>query len=195
MTEMMRAFCDHYIMTKNARRSAIAAGYSERSAQNTGSDLLRHPDVKAYLDAAFKERTMSAYECLDLIAEVARLDISDIILENGSIDIPKMKELGLDRFVEEIGFDSNGFPKIKFMSAMAARTLIGKAHKMFGESNQISGPGGGPVDMRILFVRPSDVLPTAPDQTALEAAEHTALASGDGVPEHTTPARDPVNVP
>lgn len=188
---MQRAFADYYIQFKNARKAAIAAGYSEQTAQVQGSDLLRHPEVKEYLDKVFKERTMSSLEVLDALAEISRLDLSDIINPDGSINIVRMKELGIDRYVEEIGFDSNGFPKIKFMSKMQALALVGKAHKMFGESNQISGPGGGPVDMRVLFVRPSDVT-----QSSIEGAPESAqLSSGDSVVEALTPPRVGDKVP
>ncbi|MYK59880.1 MAG: hypothetical protein F4027_15255 [Rhodospirillaceae bacterium] len=40
-------FCQHYILTDNAAEAARLAGYSERSARNTGYDLLQRPEVKA----------------------------------------------------------------------------------------------------------------------------------------------------
>lgn len=38
-------FVDEFVVSGNATQSAIAAGYSERSAPTTGHDLLRNPKV------------------------------------------------------------------------------------------------------------------------------------------------------
>ena len=49
-------FCQHYILTDNAAEAARLAGYSERSARNTGYDLLQRPDVQERARALQAER-------------------------------------------------------------------------------------------------------------------------------------------
>jgi phage terminase small subunit len=40
-------FVSEYLITSNGTRSAIAAGYSPKSAHSTSQDLLKHPAIKA----------------------------------------------------------------------------------------------------------------------------------------------------
>lgn len=157
MNEQRRRFCDAYLRHMNASKAAREAGYSDQWATDTGSKLLREPEVKAYLDEHFKAESMGAMEVIRRLTDIARLDLSEIIRDDGTIDIGTMKALGLDRFVKSIGYDSNGNLKVEFMSPEAALERIGKVHKMFGDSNVLSGPGGGPAVVEIQFVRPGEV--------------------------------------
>lgn len=43
-------FASEYMRTKNGRQAAIAAGYSERSADSQASRMLKNVKVKQYLD-------------------------------------------------------------------------------------------------------------------------------------------------
>jgi len=52
LTLRRAAFVAEFIRTFNARRSAIAAGYSERGAQAQGSYLLTNPNVIEEIEAA-----------------------------------------------------------------------------------------------------------------------------------------------
>lgn len=49
MTPKQAAFVAEYVKTGNATRSAIAAGYSEATAMQAGSRLLRHVEVSQAL--------------------------------------------------------------------------------------------------------------------------------------------------
>ncbi len=46
-----QVFCDQYVLSNNGARSAIAAGYSERSARITASKLLTNPNIQGALRA------------------------------------------------------------------------------------------------------------------------------------------------
>jgi len=56
MTEELNArqqyFVEHYVLTGNATKSAIAAGYSQRSASSIGERLLRKDEVAAAVAAS-----------------------------------------------------------------------------------------------------------------------------------------------
>ena len=56
MTEKLNArqqyFVEHYVLTGNATKSAIAAGYSQRSASSIGERLLRKDEVAAAVAAS-----------------------------------------------------------------------------------------------------------------------------------------------
>jgi phage terminase small subunit len=62
----------------NAARSAIAAGYSARSAHKTSSDMLKRPSIAAAIAAA-RVRVLERAEikAADVIAEVRRLAMFD----------------------------------------------------------------------------------------------------------------------
>lgn len=46
LKEKQEKFCQQYVVSRNATKSAEAAGYSERSAYNQGYNLLQREDVK-----------------------------------------------------------------------------------------------------------------------------------------------------
>ena len=51
LNRKQESFCRHYAATDNAAEAARLAGYSERSARQTGHDLLQRPDVQARVQA------------------------------------------------------------------------------------------------------------------------------------------------
>ena len=50
MTPRQRKFCDEYLISGNATDAAIKAGYSPKTAKQTGSENLAKPDLKAYIE-------------------------------------------------------------------------------------------------------------------------------------------------
>ena len=55
LKEKHEKFCQSYLISKNATQSAIAAGYSERSAHNQGYRLLKEPAIVERLTALESE--------------------------------------------------------------------------------------------------------------------------------------------
>jgi phage terminase small subunit len=79
LTAKQQAFVNHYIMCRNATEAATKAGYSKKSARQTGSENLS----KAYISEAIEQRTraltMSADEALMRLTNHARGNIQDFI--------------------------------------------------------------------------------------------------------------------
>jgi len=50
LTEKQRRFCERYCVVWNAAKAAREAGYSEKAAKETGSDLLTKANIQAYID-------------------------------------------------------------------------------------------------------------------------------------------------
>lgn len=74
MREKQKRFCQEYLIDSDATKAAVRAGYAKRSAASIGCDLLKHPEVKAYLDelrAELKERSMVKAE--EVVAELWRV--------------------------------------------------------------------------------------------------------------------------
>ena len=62
MTPRMRKFCEAYLRLFNGRQAAIEAGYSESSAAQRASELIRHPEVAAEIASRRLSKEMGA-EC------------------------------------------------------------------------------------------------------------------------------------
>ena len=56
MTEKQRRFCDEYLVDLNATQAAIRAGYSPKTAYSIGTENLRKPELKEYIDARMAEK-------------------------------------------------------------------------------------------------------------------------------------------
>jgi len=55
LTDKQKQFCKEYVTDWNATRSAIAAGYSEKTAQMIGSENLTKPIINAYIEHIQKD--------------------------------------------------------------------------------------------------------------------------------------------
>ena len=82
MTELslrQKKFADEYIISGNATKSAIEAGYSKKTAESIGSRLLRNVKVSEYISKrtqeVLEERAMSVAEALAISASIARGEI------------------------------------------------------------------------------------------------------------------------
>lgn len=102
LTHKQQVFIDEYLKTFNATASAIAAGYSEKTARQAGSENLSKPDIKAEIQARLAEIHMSADEALKLLADIARGDVTEFITPFGNIDIDKIRDGGKGRLIKKI---------------------------------------------------------------------------------------------
>lgn len=76
LTLKQRKFIDEYIRTGNATQSAISAGYSKKTAANTGNENLRKPYIRDAIEARVKEiedsKIADAAEVLNLLTRIMR---------------------------------------------------------------------------------------------------------------------------
>jgi phage terminase small subunit len=129
LNEKMKLFADHYLITINATESAKKAGYSEKTAYSQGQRLLKHVEVRAYIDDKQNERS----EKLELDAEWVLKNLQTVV-ERSLQSEPVMKWNYESRQLEETGeytFDSNG--------ANRALELVGKHLGMFKDKIEHSG--------------------------------------------------------
>lgn len=64
MNPKQKLFADQYVITKNATKSAILAGYSQKSAEWLGYQLLQKPPVSEYI----KDRLQTVADKLGVTA-------------------------------------------------------------------------------------------------------------------------------
>ena len=76
MTDKQKRFCDEYLIDCNATQAAVRAGYSPKTAKQTGCENLAKPDLKAYIDERLEEmhneKTADAQEVLENLTSVMR---------------------------------------------------------------------------------------------------------------------------
>lgn len=104
LTEQQRIFCREYVKTGNGKQSAIKAGYSKKTAEITGSKLLRNPKVGQEIDRLSKKREEKA------VADAADVMVFLTKVMNGEI---------LDQF----GLDASLNDRIKAAQELAKRTV------------------------------------------------------------------------
>lgn len=74
MTDKQKRFCEEYLIDLNATQAAIRAGYSPKTANEQGSQLLANVSVRTCIDASMAERSKRTGVNQDrVIRELARL--------------------------------------------------------------------------------------------------------------------------
>jgi phage terminase small subunit len=68
LKERQEKFCQSYLINRNATQSAIAAGYSEKSAHNQGWRLLQEPVIQRRLEELEQEYNTD----VDVISELEK---------------------------------------------------------------------------------------------------------------------------
>ncbi|MGB3327304.1 MAG: terminase small subunit [Thermomicrobiales bacterium] len=122
----VRAYCGEARF--NATAAAITAGYSERSAYQTGHTLKNHEPIRARINEILDAESLTGHEVLHELTDVAMR--------------------GLDEFVEASRFDKDGNALAARMDAsakMRALETLAKARGLLTERKEISGPNGGPI--------------------------------------------------
>jgi phage terminase small subunit len=175
-----RRFVEFYLgrANGNATEAAKLAGYSERSAASVGSENLRKPDISAEISRRLDEAAMPAAEVLARLAAQARGSLADFIdldveepdPETGEpvrrawrLNLAKAEEAGLMPLVKTLAWTEHG-PKLELHDAQAALGLLAKRHGLLTDRTEVSGPGGGPVQVE-----------AAPDLSRLSGEELESL--------------------
>lgn len=150
-----RIFCDEYMTHFNAKKAAIAAGYSVKNACETGHDILQRPEIKMELErmkAARRESNhLEQYQIIQQLQKIAFADLRDFVKWNDDgtcfidselvdgdllteIDVKSTKVTGADG--EETVTTKK---KLKLADRMKALELLGKHMSMFNENINHSG--------------------------------------------------------
>lgn len=79
MTGKQKRFCEEYVIDYNATRAALAAGYSENSAKQIGSENLTKLDIQSYISEIQKDLSkLSGVTALRNILELKKLAYSSL---------------------------------------------------------------------------------------------------------------------
>jgi phage terminase small subunit len=112
-------FADYYIETLNATQAAIKAGYSEKTAYSQGQRLLKHVEIKDYIEEIMekkdKQRVASQDEILEILTRIVRGEETE------------------ELYYHMTGETINKKPKIS--DRLKAIELLGKRYNLFDKDN------------------------------------------------------------
>lgn len=79
LTPKQQRFCEEYVIDFNATRSAIASGYSPKTAKSIASENLSKPYIQAYISEVQKDLSkLSGVTALRNILELKKLAYSSV---------------------------------------------------------------------------------------------------------------------
>lgn len=144
-----KLFCDEYLIDLNATQAAIRAGYSSDSAADIGSENLRKPNIRAYIDKAIAERSkrtgINQDRVIRELARVAFVNANDII----NMDQATIKNCASEDDTAAIASvrvktiptkEGDGVEReIKLADKLKALELLGKHLGMFKDKIELSG--------------------------------------------------------
>lgn len=79
LTDKQRAFINGYLVSWNATKAAIEAGYSAKTAYAIGDNLLRKIEIRAEINRRITEMAMSADEALARLSDQATANVTEFI--------------------------------------------------------------------------------------------------------------------
>ena len=146
MTQKQKRFIEEYLIDLNATQAAIRAGYSPDTAQQTGSENLSKPVIRAQIDRAMAERSkrtgVNAERVVQELAKIAFVNAAEVIdpktatvkedalpEDTAAIQSVKVKTFGEDGLEREV----------KMADKLKALELLGKHLGMFKDRIELSG--------------------------------------------------------
>lgn len=136
-------FVDEYLTDLNATQAAIRAGYSERTAASIGSENLTKPEIAAAIAVRQAERAA--------VSELNERWILDHLKENVERSMVAVPVMVFDH--ESKQMVETGTWEYEGAVANKALELIGVHRGMFVKRREISGLGGGPIEVRVRIER------------------------------------------
>lgn len=133
LTIKQQAFADFYIELGNATEAAIKAGYSEKTAKETGYENLTKPHIKQYVEGRLKEiegnRIAKAEEVLAFLSSSLRGEVLEEVVTTESDGAGGIRPLILKK-------------QLSAKDRIKAAELLGKRYALFTEKVDLEGNVG-----------------------------------------------------
>lgn len=126
MTPRQQKFCDEYLISGNATEAAIKAGYSRKTAKQTGSENLSKPDLRAYID----EQLAKIHSAKIADAEEVMKYLTSVMRGKHTEQVLKLVGEGVQTVTD---IDVSAKERLK------AAELIGKRYGLFTEKVGLEG--------------------------------------------------------
>jgi phage terminase small subunit len=148
LTEKQKQFVEEYLIDLNATQAAIRAGYSAKTANEKGSQLLTNERIQEAVSVAMAERSKRTGVNQDRVvlelAKIAFLNIGNLInLEDGSVlptasedDLACIESIRYKRSDSDSG--SSVEREVKIGSKLKALELLGKHLGMWNDKLDVN---------------------------------------------------------
>jgi phage terminase small subunit len=135
LTDKQERFCREYLVDQNATQAAIRAGYSQKNADVTGSEVLGKTWVKDRVKAlAAKQAERLDLKADDVLRElllIAKVDIAKLYDKHGRLlPIHQIPE-DVRRTIAGVDISLLGTTKVRFWDKPRALELLGRSLKLF----------------------------------------------------------------
>lgn len=141
LTPKQQRFVDEYLIDLNATQAAIRAGYSAKTAGQTGDENLKKPEIMEKIQAALQARQERTELTADEVINDLR-EVRDIALGRKAVRV-SVKSKDDDGGVI---FEEHEITQIDLQSANKSLELLGKHLSIFTEKVEVSGS----VDVEVL---------------------------------------------
>lgn len=145
MTDKQKRFCEEYMIDLNATQAAIRAGYSPKTAHQTGAENLSKPVIQnciAQLQAEQSRRTgVNADRVVRELARIAFANASDLIdPETASVKLDASRDdLAAVQSIKVKSFGEDGLEhEVKLADKLKALDLLGRHLGMFNGAGDIA---------------------------------------------------------
>lgn len=162
LSEKQAAFCREYLVDLNATKAAIRAGYSAKTAKQTGSENLSKPDIRNEIKRLIEERSkrteITAERVLEELGRLALYDPGEIGAAGISSprDIEKLPE-DLRRAIVGWAWDRDGNFVVKLAAKTQPLDLLGQHLGLWKNRFEITGANGGPIQTEAEYrITPED---------------------------------------
>ena len=144
-------FCEEYIVDLNATQAAIRAGYSERTANEQGAQLLAKLSIQQRMQELQAERSKRTAITQDRVvqelAAIAFANATDYarVIWPGVVRITPTAELSAEQVKAVAGIKegANGI-EVKLHDKVKALELLGRHLGMFNDKLELSGAVSNP---------------------------------------------------
>lgn len=133
LTVKQKKFADEYIISGNATKAAVAAGYSKKYANTNASKLLQNTTIKFYIEKRMEE-----------INSEKIADQTEVLQYLSSIMRGEQKEQTLRGMGE--GYQEIDDIEVSAKDRIKAAELIGKRYALWTDKQEVTG------DLAVTFV-------------------------------------------
>jgi phage terminase small subunit len=200
LADKERVFVEEYLIDLNGRQAAIRCGYQPGSASNDARRMLDKPSVAAAIDKALAERPgITRTRIVDELAKVAFANMGDYAKWDGDgvnlVDSESLEE-GQRAAVAEVKQTRTETERsttvtvnFKLHDKLGALEKLGKVMRMFVDRQEVSGPGGGPMEVTSPRERIAGRMATLAGRLAAPAAAVEPAPTSEPASEPATDAQ------